>query len=256
MGAALVLDPIDFHFPIFGHLGIGDFRKVQDGKHGFRVQVAIAFVAVDFLTIQAVDQIATFPLHTVFVELIQGGGEVFALAPPIAFITFAQAYDGASGEFVFEVIAVVFEDVYFTGARERPAHIFVRFLDRAFVVLGTENPPGGELTGQSVVGQAKAGGPATFDEFFSILRADPAGYIARRWMLVAVFVQVITGEGLVECYNAQFEGSIAHFAGAVITVGNIAMGLVIYPNALVLPILRIEGLELVQKIDNPFLLCR
>ena len=70
-------------------------------------------------------------------------------------------------------------------------------------------------------------------------------------MLFALLVKIITTTLLTRIDNFQLYTAIAHFTGTKLVVSNITMGLIINPNRLILPVIGIENLEVIEKINVP-----
>ena len=70
-------------------------------------------------------------------------------------------------------------------------------------------------------------------------------------MLLALLVQVVAAARLAQVHDPQLQRAAADLAGVVRTVAHIALVFVVYPENLVLPVLRVEHFEIIEKVDAP-----
>jgi hypothetical protein len=80
--------------------------------------------------------------------------------------------------------------------------------------------------------------------FFEVTR--PGGRV-----LIAELVEVVTLDRLTEVHHPKLERPIADFARAVQAVTDVALILVVDPEQLVLPVVRVEPVEIVEEVDFP-----
>ena len=132
-----------------------------------------------------------------------------------------------------------------------PAHILVRFLHRRLVVPRAQQPPGREHARLPVAPGPQAGRPPSLDEFLPVLGSDSARDVARVGVLLSRLVDVVARDLFADIHNSQLKGSIAHFAGIVLVVPHVTLILVVDPEDLVLPVLSVEGVEIVEKVHTP-----
>jgi len=149
------------------------------------------------------------------------------------------------------VIAVVLKDIDLAGTGQRPADILILFLHRRLIVPGAEQPPGREHAGFSIARQPETGRPLPFHELFAVFRADAASHVLRIRVLFAVLVEVVTGPFFSDVDDFEFKGAVTDFPRAVFPIGYIALGLVIHPDELVLPIVQVKSFKVVEEIYLP-----
>ena len=70
-------------------------------------------------------------------------------------------------------------------------------------------------------------------------------------MSLTGLVDIVTGLFLTEVDNAQFQRAVADFPGVVTAVRHVTLVLVIDPEHLILPVVRIESVEVIEKIGFP-----
>ena len=66
-----------------------------------------------------------------------------------------------------------------------------------------------------------------------------------------MLVECIATPFLANIDNLQLQRAIADLSGAKFVIRHVAMSFVVYPDSLVLPVLGIESIEVVEKVDLP-----
>jgi hypothetical protein len=163
----------------------------------------------------------------------------------------SQVLDHSGREMPGAVTAVMLENIDLAGAWHGPADRLVRFLHRRFVVAGAEQPPGWKHTGLAFAMQSQARRPFPAGEFLAILGNNAGGHVACIRVLVALFIQVVARPIRADIDDSKLEGPVADLAGVVLVVRNVTLVFVVDPEHLVLPVVRIEGLEIVEEIRFP-----
>ena len=204
-----------------------------------------------FGAVQPKDEVVVEPFHRVFVILGQRGRHDLQVRLPVTAVTIALVLDDAQGIVVGAAVAVMLEYVDFPRSGHGPADILVRFLDRGLIVPGAEQPPGREHSMLAAVEHPQPGRPFSPDEFLAVFRCDSAGHVTRGRIEIAVLVQVVAGELFTHVHDAQFQRSAADLAGAEAAVRQIALVFVVDPQQLVLPMIGIEGIEVVEEVGSP-----
>jgi len=66
-----------------------------------------------------------------------------------------------------------------------------------------------------------------------------------------VLVEIVAAARLTDIHDLELQGAVADFPSAKLAIRHVAMCFVVHPDPLVLPVIRVERVEVVEEVDLP-----